>query len=75
MFVDVVTERLKIRRESKEAKTQAGEVRQEAETGLVKIAEDEITSPLDNGEHKDSEPKEVTNSQGKSELYIQYSHI
>lgn len=71
LFVDVVTERLKVRREAQEAKRRAA--KQEAETGSVKTMEDtaEITSQLDNGEH--AEAKEDARSQGKSELNIQYS--
>lgn len=60
---DVVTERLKVRREAEEAKQRATEAKQEAETGSVKTAEGELTSQLDNGEHKDAEPKEDTSSQ------------
>lgn len=73
MFVDVILERMKVLREAQEAKGQVGETNQEAETGSVKTAEDELTSQLDNGEHKDTEPKEDASSQGEPELYIQYS--
>lgn len=72
LFVDVVTERLKVKRETEEAKQRTTEVKQEAETGSAKTAEGELTSQLDGGEHKDAEPKEDASSQGRT-LYPVFS--
>ena len=70
MFVDVILERVKVRRERQDAKRRVEESKQEAEPGSVRTAEDiaRFTSQLDNGQHKDTEAKEDTSSQGKSEV-------
>lgn len=73
LFVDVIMQHMKVLQEAQEAKRQVGDTKQEAETGSVKTAESELTSQLDSGEHKDTEPKEDASSQGKCELYIQNS--
>lgn len=73
LFVDVIIERLKVRREAQEAKRQAEEAKQEAETGSAKTTADGLTSQLDSREHKDTEPKEDASSQGNGQLSIQYS--
>lgn len=73
LFVDVIMERSKVRRDAQEAKRRAEEAKQEAETGSAKMRADGLTSQLDSGEHKDTEPKEDASSQGKSQLSIQYS--
>lgn len=68
LFLDVIMERLKVRREAQEAKRRAEEAKQEVETASVKTAEDtgEVTSQPDNRDHKETEPKEDVSSQGKS---------
>lgn len=68
-FVDVVTERLKVRREAQESKRQVEDVKQEAECGSVNTAEGaaEVTSPLDNGEHRDGQPMDGAGSHGKKD--------
>lgn len=73
MFADVIVERLKVRQEAQETTRRAEEAEQEAETGSTKIAVDALTSQLDSGEDKDTEPKEDASPHGKSQLYIQYS--
>lgn len=66
-------EHLKVKRGAQDSKRQAGEAKQETETGSAKTVADGLTSQLDRGEHKDAEPKEEASSQGKSQFYIQCS--
>lgn len=60
LFLDVVLENMKIRRERQEAKRRAEEMKQEAGTGSAKTAEDTagLAPQLDNGQQKDTEAKE-----------------
>lgn len=67
MFVELMMEHLKVKREAQEVKRGAEGAKQEAETGSCKTTEDttDLTPQLDNREHKDGEPKEDASSQGK----------
>lgn len=73
VLVDVVAERLKVRREAQEAKRPADDAKQDAETGSAKTVADGLSSQLDRSEHKDAEPKEEASSQGESQFYTQGS--
>ncbi|CAM9220445.1 unnamed protein product [Lampetra planeri] len=55
---EVITERMKVRREEQEARRQAQEE--------TEIPDDAARSPLDSGHHTDTEPKEDRCSSGKS---------
>lgn len=67
LFVELMMEHLKVRREAQETKRQPEEAKQEAETGSGKTTEDttELTPQPDSREHKDGEHKEDVSSPGK----------
>lgn len=65
MFVDVVTERLKVRQEMLEAKRQTEEAKQEAGSVSVSPAEDNAELASQQDKTKDVEPVEDAGSQGK----------
>lgn len=70
LFVEVVVERLKVRREAREAKTRAEEPKQDSDKGSVNAADAtaESTSQPDNGESKAVKPMGEAGSQGKKFL-------
>lgn len=72
-LVDVITERLKVRRETQETKRQVDDVKQDAETGSARTVVDGLASQLDPGEHKDAELQEEASSKGNSQFYTQGS--
>lgn len=65
-FADVITKRLKVRREAQETKRQAEEAKQEAEVLPVTIAADGFKSQLGDRTLIDKDPVEDASSQGKS---------
>lgn len=69
LCADVITESLKVRRETQEAKRQAEEAKQEAETGPVTIAVDGSVSQLGDRMLIDTESVEDASSQGKSKRW------
>ena len=64
--LDVVTERLKVRREVLEVESQAEETKQEAESGSVHLAEDNAELPSQHDKTKDAKPEEDAGLQGKN---------
>lgn len=70
LFVEVVVERLKVRREAREAKTRAEEPKQDSDKGSVNAADAtaESTSQPDNAESKAVKPMGEAGSQGKKFL-------
>lgn len=70
LFVEVVVERLKVRREAREAKTRAEEPKQDSDKGSVNAADAtaESTSQPDNAESKVVKPMGEAGSQGKKFL-------
>lgn len=76
LFVDVVTERLKIRRAAKqEAKRRAEEAKQEAESTSINPAEERVEPSSEPEKAEGSESMEDGSSQGNPGFVLSVSHL